>query len=197
MRMTGYFDGTFEQALEKYPFLITNSLYYRNLQPFVERFGTEHLFIGRFSDLSSDPESFAQSIFEFLNVTPKLLPAELHGKVLPASRARATWLAKAARHSADTMRLLGLANLLGRIKSSSLVRRALYKPYDPREKPSANPETMAQLRQRFAEDVRNLDHELVTGIAERWGYGDADEGEGVANQTPNTIVREPAESSGG
>ncbi|MFB6271478.1 MAG: sulfotransferase [Salinibacter sp.] len=149
---------SFDEALEHFSELTENSLYYKHLSRYLELFPREQIKVLWFPQLADDPEAFAQEMFDFLGVE-HVADLEYQQKVRPASKPRSHLIARALTFGGRAVRQAGLANLVGRVKHSRLVRLA-YRPYGDAEKPDLSPETERALRQRFAGDVRALQETL-------------------------------------
>lgn len=160
--------GSFEQALEDVEELREHGRYMRHLKPYLRLFGIDRIYVGVFDDLTETPTAFARELFEFLEVEPYEVPNGLTQKALPAAEARSKWIAHLAKRAAWLFRELGLSNVVGRVKTSSVIHRLLYSQYD--RKPTPDPGTMEELRADYAPTVEALDRNLNLQLLERWGY---------------------------
>lgn len=149
---------SFENALEHFPELINNSLYYKHLSVYFQEFERQQIKVCMFEDIKSDAKTFAKDIFEFLNLS---FVENLHydKQVLPASRPRSFLLAKFAKMGANAARELSLTSAVGLVKRSALVK-LLYEPYDQTNKPRMDSTTQAWLLQEFYSDIVQLEHLL-------------------------------------
>lgn len=167
----GKFRGSFEESLSQIPKLIEHGMYAKHLRPYIDTFGAESLYVGVFDHLTEDPIRFAKNLFKFLQIQPLELPEILRSKALPASRPRSLAAVKIVRAGGLVARELGFPVLVGRVKSSPLVQRLLYRPYASDEKPRPDCSTARRLKELFAEDVASLDELLGSGFKSLWGYG--------------------------
>ena len=165
----GQHDGSFEQALERFPRLVDRGRYATHLQRYVDRFGAEQLHVSLFDDLRADPQAYADGVFGFLGVDRLELLASALQRRMPAGRMRNPAAAAAAKRASRLVLRLGLGRLRSRVKRSTAIRQALYRPYTD-DRPTADPATAAQLRTVFAPEVRALDDLLATPVSVRWGY---------------------------
>lgn len=124
----GLFAGSFEEALQRFPFLADEGKYCTHLQHILSLFGRESVLVLDFDELGADPRRFARTIYRFLGVEEEFLPAMLHEKVNPACEARSIALAGMAKRAALRLRQWGLANLLGRLKHSRFINWLVYRP---------------------------------------------------------------------
>lgn len=56
---------------------LTNSYYAYQLQPYIELFGRDAIYIGSFEDLIANPKAFCQDVFQWLNIDATFTPANL------------------------------------------------------------------------------------------------------------------------
>jgi hypothetical protein len=129
----GMFAGSFEDALEKFPFIVDEGKYCTNLRNIFYLFDRDSLLILDFDELETDPARFARRIFGFLGVDEEFVPEVLNRRVNVARDARSVMLAGAAKRLALLLRKLGYSNLLGRLKHSRFVDRLFYRPAAPRK----------------------------------------------------------------
>jgi len=135
----GMFAGSFEEALEKFPFIVDEGKYGTNLRNILYLFDRDSLLILDFDELESDPARFARRIFSFLGVDEDFVPEVLHRKVNVARDARSVALAGIAKRLALLLRKLGYSNLLGRLKHSRFVNWLVYRPAANIQKKSKEP----------------------------------------------------------
>ena len=142
----------------------------------MERFGPDRVHVSVFDDLVADPQRFVDGVLAFLEVAPMALPDDLLEARLPAGRARSARLARAARRAADLVRerdlVPGAANLIGRVKRSALVQRALYQPLGE-DRPTMTPDERQAVHRALAGEVAALDRRFGLDLARRWGWQDA------------------------
>lgn len=166
----GFIADDFETALESEPPFLQRSHYTHYLAPYVEQFGRDAIHVGVFDELSADPNAYAKRIFAFLGIEELDLSAAQQQKMMPAGVPRSGVLASLAKKASHTAKALGLRKLRGKVKRSRAVRNALYRPFEADEKPRMLPETRARLRERFDEEVKELDELLGTNLRQTWGY---------------------------
>ncbi len=144
----------FEVALDKFPELINNSMYYKNLSEYFRRFDSRQIKVLFFDLLQSDPEAFAKSVFDFLGLT-FIQNIEYSKKVRVASQPRSYLLARLAKSGANLARFFDMTNLVGVVKRSTLVQM-LYMPYRHHERPMMDASTQEQLTVLFQPDILRL-----------------------------------------
>lgn len=162
----------FETALARFAELVDNSLYAKHLRRYLELFPREQVKVMFFEQLKADPRSFAAEVFEFLEV-PFVDELPYEERVLAASRPRSMILARLAKLGAEGARRVGLTSLVGRIKSNPLVVKALYRPYDRR--PTMDPATAVELRERFRDDIVELQSLLSVDLSHWLGQAEGAE----------------------
>lgn len=165
----GQHDGSFETALERYPRLLDRGRYATHLQRYFERFPAQQIQVRLFDDLRADAQGYADDVFDFLAVKRLELPPATLKSRMPAGAPRSTLLAGTAKSASKLAKRLGVRRLRSRVKRSTVIRQALYRPYTD-DKPTIDPGTAAELRSTFAHEVERLDSLLGAPVGQRWGY---------------------------
>jgi len=166
----GFIHGDFETELEGEPPFLQRSHYTRYLAPYIAQFGRDSIHVGVFDELSADPNAYAKKIFAFLGIEELELSHAQRQKMMPAGTPRSLLIARLAKKASYTVRALGLRGLQGRVKRSRTVRNILYRPFEADEKPRMLPQTRERLRERFDEEIEQLDELLGTSLRQTWGY---------------------------
>jgi hypothetical protein len=164
MIRSGRTQESFESALENYPELINNSLYYKHLNEYFNCFEKQQIKVLLFQDLKIDSVQFSKQIFDFLNV-PFVADINYSQEVLSASKPRSFAIARLAKTGANLARDLGFTNTLGRVKQSKLTR-FLYKPLSSKEKPKMTTDTVTYLLKAFRQDTLLLQDLLQTDLSD-------------------------------
>jgi hypothetical protein len=163
------FDGSFAEALERFPRLLDRGRYATHLQRYLDLFPREQIHVSLFDDLKEDAQRYADDVFDFLGIRRlELSPADKKSRQ-PAGMPRNAALASGAKSLSRLVKRAGLSRLRSRVKRSSVVRQALYRPYRD-DRPTIDPALAAELRLGFADEMRRLDALLDTQISQRWGY---------------------------
>ena len=136
------------------PETLKRSDYYTNLLPFYERFPAERIRVLFFDELKADAAAFIREVYEFLQVDAGYLPRSLDRRVLPASEPRSFGFAHFCYQAGFTLRKLGLANVVGRVKRNPAFSNLLYKPLEA--KPQISPEVEARLKAYYRERYAGL-----------------------------------------
>jgi hypothetical protein len=155
----------FELALENFPELINNSMYYKHLSEYFCCFERQQIKVLFFEALKADPKAFAKEVFDFLNL-PLIDEIDYYSQVLPASHPQSYLLARLAKLSANAARDIGLTNLVGIVKHSPLTQ-LLYRPYKQNERPVMSLATKTRLNSIFQSDIMHLQDLLDVDLS-RW-----------------------------
>lgn len=162
--------GDFTQALERRPELLDHGRYAAHLRRFFDHFGQDSVYVAVFDDLAADPQGFVDGLLKWLGVSPMTLPEDLRLARLPAARARSVLLARGARWAANLAReRADAANLVGRVKRSTLTQRILYRPL-AEQRPVLDPAERRAVIDALDDDVRDLDELLGLDLRHRWGW---------------------------
>lgn len=165
--------GEFLEALDTRPELLEHGRYATHLHRFIAEFGRDTVHVAVFDDLVEDPQVFVDRLLQFLGVEPMVLTAEQRAAQLPAGRARSVAVARAARWMANVVReRADRPNLVGRVKRSPLVQRALYRPLD-QDRPVMTPQERLAVIARLDDEVTELDRMFGLGLRRRWGWDQA------------------------
>ncbi len=142
----------------EFPVILEHSCYAEPLRRYIYTFGREQLLILRFDELQNSPLSFITKIYRFIGVNPEFKPEDiLTKKVLPSGNSRSYILSYIVKRIARGMRKVGLINIVGVIKRSSLVQKALYVPYTQENKPVLNQVEKVFLKDYFEPDLDGLE----------------------------------------
>ena len=165
--------GTFLHALATRPELLEHGRYATHLHRFIDVFKRDSLHVAVFDDLVADPQHFIDELLSWLGVPPLMLADDLLDARLLAGRARSVVLARVARRAATMVRDRDGANVVGRVKRSALVQKALYRTLSD-EKPMMSAPERAAVHQALAPEVVELDRTFGLGLASRWGWAGID-----------------------
>lgn len=145
-----------------------DSDYLRNLKPFYELFPRENIRVFLFEEVFADPEAFCRELYDFLGVDSSFVPQCLHQRVRPARRARVPGLARLAWRTAKALRQWGKPNWVGAVKRNRLFNRLMFQEHKTHA--VVPEEEKAALRERFAQDIPELERLLGRSVAKVWGY---------------------------
>jgi Sulfotransferase family len=169
MLKQGETPGTFLDALGSRPELLEHGRYATNLQRYFETFGRDNVYVAVFDDLAADPQQFIDRLLAWLQLDPMVLGDDLVEARLPAGKARSAALARVARRAADFVRERDGANLVGRVKRSSIVQRTLYRPLAS-DKPTMTAQEREAVLVPLTSEIEWLDENLGLNLRKRWGW---------------------------
>ena len=169
MRKHGIGPDTFAEALRTRPELLEHGRYATGLERFLKFLPREMVHVALFDDLAADPQRFLDGVTDFLDIDRMPLDAKDLEARLPAAKARSVHLASVARRTADWVREHDGAKLVGRVKRSPLVHRALYQPIDRQAvRPAAD--DVVTVRTALAPEVDALEGTWGLRLRESWGW---------------------------
>jgi len=169
MRRNGWDIGTFAEAAASHPELLDHSRYGKHLSTYLERFPAEQIVVTWFDELSADPQAFLDTVTDALGIVRQGLSEAEKAPARAAAQARWPLAARAAKRGAIIARQMGMASLIGRIKSSDRVQTTLYRPMTG-TLPALDAMETAQVRSALEDDVALLERLLGTDLHARWGW---------------------------
>ena len=163
----------FREAIdEKIAFLSETGHYARHLDNVDAYLEHNDIRIMLYDDLKADPYAFGRAVYRFLGVDPEFDYTEAERNALPASAARDRRISSLVKWGSRAARNRGLANLVGRIKSSPLVFNALYKPVDRQRRERMSDDDWNYLVDLYGEGIeklaRRLDRDLSHWFIPPW-----------------------------
>lgn len=165
-RKIGATELEFEHALDRHPWMWQRSCYADSVGRYLDLFG-ERVSVLFFDDLAVNPEAFFDQVCDVLAIDR--LPRhsiDLTAEQVARAPRHAT-MNRVAKRAAVALRTRGHVELLGRIKHSRSVQRALYRDGVDQ---IVTPEMATRLRAEFAGDVARLDSLLGQDVSTRWGF---------------------------
>jgi len=169
MRKHGIGPQTFGEALRTRPELLDHGRYATGLDRFLRLYPRDQVHVALFDDLSRDAQAFLDAVTDFLDVGRLPLTDKDREARLPAARARSVLLAHAARRSADWVRAHDGARIVGRVKRSAWVHRALYQPID-RQVVRPDAADVQTVRAALDAEIAALEQTLGIRLRETWGW---------------------------
>ena len=146
--------GDFNSFQDDFP-TISEGMYFKHLEPFLNEFGTERFLIIIFEELIREPESTKATLAGFLGICPQGFPTEAgHRQVNQARRARAKFIGPMHRHAIHFLRSRKLDAVVTLGRKSGL-ERILYRQGSGL--PPMPDETRERLAALFAADVAKLE----------------------------------------
>jgi hypothetical protein len=170
MRRNGSGTTDIGWAIAEHVGLVSSGLYSHYLRQWRATFPAECFRILLFDDLRDDPDRFLAEVLDGLGVAPMAVP-ELDDEARNAA-AEARWApaARVLRTGGQVVRRVGQPEVVGRVKRSKLVRKALYRPVEAAGPDAVSDEVLASLRTFFRDDVHELAELTGVDVVDRWGY---------------------------
>lgn len=168
MRRQGRTTAPFAEAIRTIDELWDHGRYHHHLSHVLQHFPLQQVTVLDFEQLVAGPQEFADEVASALEVDPVPLDADLHEPVRGAAKPRSVLVSTAGKKLALAMRVVRAERLLGRLKSSPAIERALFRPIADDERPRPTDDDVAFLRERLHDDAVALDALLGTDYARRW-----------------------------
>lgn len=168
-RKHGQAAATFRETTQLLPQLIGEGRYATHLRGYLKQFGRESLHVAVFDDLQADPQVFLDGVTGWLGIARQRLTPEQLEAQLPASEARWSRVAKLVKHGASFARVHDGAGVVGRVKHSGLVQRALYRPLDG-ERPEMPAGDAAFIRAELDAEIADTEREFGLSLRQRWNW---------------------------
>jgi hypothetical protein len=151
-------DLSFETALESNPTYVEQGLYHSHLRRWIDAFGASNVHVIVMDDIARDRARVARDLYQFLGVNASHTPAALGVRSNPSYVIRNQMLDRSVRMARKAMNAAGAGPLWKRLGDSGLRQayRSLNRTEPERVIPPARPETLANLRRLFDDDVHRL-----------------------------------------
>lgn len=159
--------GTLADMLYQHAFLWDECRYGKHLRQYLESFSVENFLIVDFCDLERKPEAVWRRVTDFLRISPLALEADLEARVRPRSKARSSTLAQLGKRSARQLRRMEREDLLGRLKRSRFIERALYRVDNT--DPIIDPMLLEEFDRAMMHEVADVDSLFGTSLVSSWG----------------------------
>lgn len=159
--------GSFREALDSLPELLEHGRYGSALRRYLDVFSRDRVHVAVFDDLQRDPQAFLDATTAWLGIPRLELEPELLKARLPASRPRSAALARGIRWLAERAREQDHAEMVGRVKRSTLVQHTLYRPV-PVAAGRMDPDDVALVWERLGAEVDLVDELTGLGLGRRW-----------------------------
>jgi hypothetical protein len=149
-------DRPMEQAIREEPEFIIMSMYFRNLNQYLQLFPKEQIMLIWFEDIRDRPEGLLEEVYRFLNVDPSFRPARMNEKSNPGRASKNSRLQDRIRQLNHWLISLGFSGFVNRIKKAGIgdfVQRLNSKPL---RKEKITPEIKAWIIDQVRDDVLQL-----------------------------------------
>jgi hypothetical protein len=157
LKRNGKSPGTFREKIDsRSTFVFEAGCYAKQIEVIEKYFPGDRLKIAFYDDLESDPHAFGQDIYRFLDVDQEFIYEKAERNSLPASEPRSRRIARYVNWSARRARQLGLANLIGRLKSNQSIMNLLFQPIDKKEKEFMSKDDWLYLSGKYRHEIEAL-----------------------------------------
>jgi len=153
---------SFAEAMGQRPEIVEDSLYFKGLSSYLERFANERILLISYDELSRSPAAVLERTFGFVGVAPDYQPRLLARRVGKTITPRYRWLERLRVDIYRFARRNGLNGLISFVKRSGL--SALYRDINNKrsKQPSLDAAADAEAFGLFREDVLKL--QAATGF---------------------------------
>jgi hypothetical protein len=169
LRKHGLAQPGFRETAEASPELIDEGRYATHLRRYLRYFEAKAFHVGVFDDLTADPQAYLDDVTDWLGIERQVMPSGQLRARLPASAARWLPLAMLTQRTADWVRHHGHAELVGRVKRSAVVQRALYKPLGEK-RPVMSADDVSFVREQLEPEIAGVEEEFGIPLRKRWGW---------------------------
>jgi hypothetical protein len=160
---------TFRETLQTRPELLAEGRYGTLLGRYLSYFPAAQIHVATFDDLKADPQRFLDGVTSWLHIARQPLDQALVEPRLSASAARFQPVATLAQAAADWVRKHDGAEIVGKIKRSPLVQRALYRPLGD-QRPTVPEEDARWIREQLAAELATVEELFGVPVTSRWGW---------------------------
>jgi hypothetical protein len=158
----GHFTGedlSFEAGLQNNPMYVEQGLYATHLKNWLQYFPRDRILVVLMEDVEADPRAVCRLVYEFLGVDPTFVPAGLEQRYNRSFATRSASLSRLKDAVYGMTRLPGMGWLWQAAAGAGL--RSMYRGLNNVPSSDVIPQpqarTLAQLRQRFEPEVRELE----------------------------------------
>jgi hypothetical protein len=150
-------DRGFKWMCDNHHAIVSNGLYYRNLQWWADAIGPDRIKLLDYHDLNRDPLDYVRQICAVLGI-PMIEPSDdvLYARINEDGHPKLRYLAKAARTGSRMLRLAGAHWLVNAVRQPA-VRRAVYGPVPDKSKREHIRKEAMQFYPEFFADFSKLD----------------------------------------
>ncbi len=156
-RAYGFIPWSFEEALVRDPELMETGKYASHLRRWQQSFGAANILAGIYDDLRENPQTFLDTLVDFIGVPRFVLPASQYGSVHNSesmTHPRSYYRTRGATMAAEWLKSHRLDHLVGAFKRSAL-RNLVLGGGKPFAQLPAN--LMTQLYEKFRPEVEELE----------------------------------------
>lgn len=150
-------DWGFRKMAENHAAMVSNGLYYKNLNMWVDLLGKDQVKLLNYHDLNTSPDGYVRSVCDVLGLPYKAAADEvLYARINEDGDPAVRLLARATRRGARTMRMAGMHWLVNGLKQP-MIRRMVYGPRPSEEKRERLRREAQEFYDEFFADFSHLD----------------------------------------
>ena len=159
---------SFRATLASTPLMLEEGHYATLLDRYLDHFDRDCFQVAVFDDLGR-PAGLPGRDDRLARHRSSAADAEQTEARLPASKARFLPLAKASQRGAEWVRQHDGARVVGAVKRSRVVQRALYRPLGA-DRPTISPDDQAYVRDLLEPEVVRVEKTFDIALRQRWGW---------------------------
>ena len=150
--------------------ILARGLYAQQLKPYLERFGNGQMRIYLFDEMTADPESFFQDLFEFIGIDKTVVPPGLNKRMNKSRKTKYMIIPRSARFVREALEAIGLTALVRALIRAGAARR--FREFNERYNQVATnfeltPEERTALQRYYADDTAELER-LINRNLSHW-----------------------------
>ncbi|EBA13097.1 sulfotransferase family protein [Roseobacter sp. CCS2] len=154
-------DWGFRKMAENHPAMVSNGLYYKNLNMWVELLGRDQVRLLNYHDLNTSPDGYVRKICDVLDLPYMAAEDEvLYARINEDGDPRFRLLAKAARRGARSLRSQGMHWLVNAVRQPA-VRKIVYGKRPDETKRERLRHEAREFYQEFFDDFSHLDADFM------------------------------------
>ena len=147
-------DVPLEAGVASNPSYVEQSMYFTQLQRWLEHFPLASFHVVIFEELFRDPARALRELYEFVGVSPDFVPPSLHEKVNEGRVPRSRLVDKGVQLSTSTLRAMGAGWMVDSLKKAGLEKKL--KAANSRSSDLPDAAFAAKLRESFAPENEQL-----------------------------------------
>ena len=136
------------------------------LEPYIDIFGIENIFIYKFDDLENSPQFLIDNISNFLSTKSYQLKSDDYKKVNAAAQPRIRIVASTVNRISKFFKKNGGQKLIAMVKRNKIIKSILYK--DLADKPVLSDELKSRIFDYSLDDVEWVDEKFQLNAKNTW-----------------------------
>ena len=158
-----------DTIIQTYPAYVEHSLYYGQIQRYLNYFKREQLLMMLYEDIASEPFRFMRDIYQFMGVDPSFRSSIANRKVnVSRGVPRVGAVDNLMKQAAIGLRKAGLGHLVWKLGPSRPVEAIRWLNTRPIAAPSLSAQQKTDLQRRFEPDIGALSELLQRDLRKLW-----------------------------